>query len=416
MAHWAMAFASVGETYVVRREDMLVFKLAAPTSSKGKKKTPLESVPQQTAEPIVFPPDERVRFVEEELTEGDTLWTEMGGPVGPLLHRCIAKGITVYRVPVIDIPGVESEEEQDEDEDETKDFQSVRDQQRRDRAVAVAELSLSDPGKFYLMRPADADIASISVMTRNFDNWQRRIRIKAQQQLLQINRDLALYPEETPGTLARLGGHFMRALARLRRRFGGEELLKETVDVERQMLNYIENSLKGLDLYREVFEPIEGCGVVTAARIIDVVGDIRRFPRHAGFKRYTGWYPNGPEGQIIRRKRGEVLRYSTKLKQAAQLYGMQVAQYKRGEVELYQTTKEQELTRVGSKLHADLRARRKVINKFLDRIFREWWRFEVTAGTMTTLHTPVEEIPAGVAQMLSFWYPDLGNQMRAQAA
>ena len=48
------------------------------------------------------------------------------------------------------------------------------------------QLAKESPEKFYEMRVADAQVAAVSVMTRNFDNWQRRIRIKAQTQLMQI--------------------------------------------------------------------------------------------------------------------------------------------------------------------------------------------------------------------------------------
>lgn len=406
MTRWALGFASVGDTYIARFDDGKVFTLEAPTKGKPKKRTPVEQVPDQVKEPIVEVLDERIRFIDEELHDGDEIWCEMGGPAGPLLYRAYSKGIRVFRVPVIDLPAVDDSLDDDTDDEEEGTFESNRDKLRRNRTLAVMQLAQESPEKFYVMRIADAQVAALSVMTRNFDNWQRRIRIKAQTQLMQINRDLAFYPDESS-----------KSLARMRSAFGEEDLLKETVAVEARMERFISSSLADLDLFKLVFEPINGCGVITAARIIDVVQDIRRFRSNAKFRRYSGWFPAGPEGAIVRRRRGELMRYSTKLKQAANLFGMQVGQYGRGEEfrELYVVTKAAEKEKV-KPAHADRRARRKAIGAFLDRIFREWWRYEVTAGTMDTISVPLSDIPPGVAQSLAYWYPDLGAQMQQKAA
>lgn len=407
MTKWALGFASVGDTYIARFDDGKVFTLDAPTKGKPKKKIPVSQVPDLVKEPVVEVPDERIAFIDEELHDGDEIWCEMGGPAGPLLYRAYSKGIRIFRVPVIDIPSVEdSADDGTEDSEEEGTFESNRDKLRRDRTLAVMQLAQESPDKFYVMRVADAQVAALSVMTRNFDNWQRRIRIKAQTQLMQINRDLAFYPDQSS-----------KALARMRRVFGEDDLLKETAAVESQMERFIASSLADLDLFNLVFEPINGCGVITSARIIDVIQDIRRFPSNAKFRRYSGWFPNSPDGQIVRRRRGELMRYSTRLKQAANLFGMQVGQYGRGEEfrDLYVTTKEHEKEKV-KPAHAERRARRKAIGAFLDRIFREWWRYEVTAGTMDTLQVPLEDIPPGVAQSLAYWYPNLGAQMQQRAA
>ncbi|MCX6799821.1 MAG: transposase [Candidatus Falkowbacteria bacterium] len=95
--------------------------------------------------------------------------------------------------------------------------------------------------------------------------------------------------------------------------------------------------VRRLDVWQEVFEPIEGCGEIIAAAIIDAIGDIRRFPNKAKLKAYAGvhvWnndYKNMPkdtirqasDGSFVRSRRGVRLNSKTQLRQALYLLGDQ---------------------------------------------------------------------------------------------
>ena len=92
-----------------------------------------------------------------------------------------------------------------------------------------------------------------------------------------------------------------------------------------------------LRVYREVFEPIEGCGHALAARIIASVGDIRRFPTKEKFKAFCGVHVLGsnfkkmPPGTVRtdgdsvmpRHRRGQVSDWNPTSRQAFFLLGDQ---------------------------------------------------------------------------------------------
>lgn len=92
-----------------------------------------------------------------------------------------------------------------------------------------------------------------------------------------------------------------------------------------------------LDIYKAIFEPIEGCGYALAARIIAPIGEIRRFPTEAKFKAFVGVHVLGNDfakmspgtarvdgdSVMSRRRRGQVSDWNPTARQAFYLLGDQ---------------------------------------------------------------------------------------------
>lgn len=71
-------------------------------------------------------------------------------------------------------------------------------------------------------------------------------------------------------------------------------------------------------IFEKVFDPIEGCGPLIAARIITAIGDIRRFESTAKLKAFAG-YHHFEDGSRFRRGRGKPAKCNMDLKQAVYL-------------------------------------------------------------------------------------------------
>lgn len=87
------------------------------------------------------------------------------------------------------------------------------------------------------------------------------------------------------------------------------------------------DALNALDIYHELFLPIEGVGPRIAGRIIATIIDIRRFETSAQLKAYAGHHL-GPDGEFIRKRRGQVSNWQGELRQAMVLFGDQCSRRK----------------------------------------------------------------------------------------
>ncbi|MFO0764845.1 MAG: transposase [Patescibacteria group bacterium] len=82
------------------------------------------------------------------------------------------------------------------------------------------------------------------------------------------------------------------------------------------------------DVFKTVFEPIDGCGPLIAARIIAAVVDIRRFKSLPALKAYAG-YHHFEDGSRARRVAGKVSNWNTDLKQGVYLFCDQTVKNKK---------------------------------------------------------------------------------------
>ncbi|MBI2552615.1 transposase [Candidatus Uhrbacteria bacterium] len=86
-------------------------------------------------------------------------------------------------------------------------------------------------------------------------------------------------------------------------------------------------ALEALDIYRELFVPVTGCGPMIAARLISAILDIRRFKSKAKLKAFCGTHltraEEGGEQRFARRRGGQVANWSGDARQALYLLGEQ---------------------------------------------------------------------------------------------
>lgn len=114
-------------------------------------------------------------------------------------------------------------------------------------------------------------------------------------------------------------------------------ILQSNIKEEKECDLKLKKVVTALDVYKAIFEPIEGCGHALAARIIAPVGDIRRFMTEAKFKAFVGVHVLGrdfnkmspgtvrvdDDSVMARRRRGQVSDWNPTARQAFFLLGDQ---------------------------------------------------------------------------------------------
>ncbi len=112
-------------------------------------------------------------------------------------------------------------------------------------------------------------------------------------------------------------------------------ILSALVSEEKRREAELRKIVQSLDVWQEIFAPIEGVGEMIAARFISAVGDIRRFESAPKFKAFAGVHvfgadgkksPKGTDpsgGKFVRRRTGTVSDWNPTLRQALFLLGDQ---------------------------------------------------------------------------------------------
>lgn len=98
-------------------------------------------------------------------------------------------------------------------------------------------------------------------------------------------------------------------------------ILSALVAEEKRREAELKKIVQSLDVWQELFAPIEGVGEMIAARLISAVGDIRRFETAPKFKAFAGVHV--ADGKFVRRRAGTVANWSPTLRQAFYLLGDQ---------------------------------------------------------------------------------------------
>ncbi len=157
----------------------------------------------------------------------------------------------------------------------------------------------------------DAKTIEISALAKYRLLMMKR-RISVYQTILQAQHDLLLITDEDCFPAGVIADEY-------RKRTADDPFLVATEAAEKHAKKELEKIFKNYDVYQKIFEPVEGCGPLIAARIISTVGDIRRFKSIAAFRRYmgvhvdsqgrfprfrrdsteTGWAPNGRQGLYL---------------------------------------------------------------------------------------------------------------------
>lgn len=141
--------------------------------------------------------------------------------------------------------------------------------------------------------------------------------------------------------------------------------------------------ISAMDVYKNIFEPIEGCGPMIASRIIAFVGNIRRFDSNvARFKAYCGVHLR--DGKFARRRNNEEANWLNEIRQAMYLlgeqfnrrpssvWGIKFREYK----EKIRATHPEAIGENGKKkytpIHIHKMAKWRTLTKFAEWLFREW--------------------------------------------
>jgi hypothetical protein len=164
--------------------------------------------------------------------------------------------------------------------------------------------------------------------------------------------------------------------------------------------------LKTLPVYCELFVPIEGVGPMIAARLIVAIGDIRRFATDAKLKAFCGVHVL-PDGRFARKRSGEVANWHPEARQALYLladqfnrrpdsvWGKKLREYKaklraahpdvmckKCGTKWADCPEQKKHSRVYSDGHIHKMAIWRTVTKFVEWLFREWWKLE--RGTAVT--------------------------------
>lgn len=254
-----------------------------------------------------------------------------------------------------------------------------RTHEKSEDALNLAKLVKEHPELFYLITPRDRDLIWLRQAFLLRQDAMKD-RIKCEQRLRQryvgaiFCNPEGLYPE----------GSIELAFAEVK---ANDIIYQNLLQEERRMENDVARAVKQLDIYQELFEPIKGCGPRIAAEIITCINDIRRFATPAKLKAFCGVHVL-EDGRFPRRRTGEVANW-TSARQALYLlgdqfnrhpdspWGQRLRDYK---VKFRKTHPEVEVNAKGKKrytnAHIHKMATWRTLSKFVEWLWREWWRIE----------------------------------------
>lgn len=290
---------------------------------------------------------------------GDRLFTEMGGASDKICLAVARRGVAVFRIPTFEL----------------KQARVVMGMEPLDNVRVLCRLSRDEPAKFYPLRAVDQKILELRVFTRGYVMVQREVRIKTQLRLLGILRDLRLI-EGLPEAETEEKKEFLNK----------NPIFTGAAAYEEELKKKVAELLKGIPLYRAVFEPIRGVGPLIGGALMAEMQDIRRFPTAAALKAYAGYHLT-PEGK--RPIRGQD-HWNANLKQAVFKWVEATQKQPKGtewrdKLEarvLYEKSQhpkkikdEADKTRFNPG-HLRNRAKRWLAQQFLEYVWREWAKFE----------------------------------------
>jgi len=337
------------------------------------------------------------RPILEHFKPGDRLYTEMGGGSDVFLLNLLECQIGIFRIPVGRLALLLDDTARTKLVGEKNSQQGQKDVQSREiRARFLMKLAVSQSDEFFKMRSADPTIWQIQALVRSFTKVQQELRIKTTQRVRQMQMDVALLPK----------CYCNKQVGKIKELLADQDHLDYYRKLERSYARAIEKTLENLPIWVQVLKPIRGIGPSIAGRIISVIGDIRRFPRLAGFRAYVGWFVTSDDKapRLLRRKPGEMAvsdpKFSPKGQQAFWLTGDQFIKsgseceynhlyYERREY--YETRDQEQSENPSFKIVCHLRARRSMISTFVDDLWKSWWRVLEAEG---------EPIPDSVRMVL----------------
>ncbi len=198
---------------------------------------------------------DELAFITEKLLPGDMIAMSLGGS-GDLLafatNRIAMKvGATVVRIPPYQLKAARGHDDTSDD------------------ARLLAELATMQPGLFFPMLDRDASLVRVRENFRHFID-SMKARIACEQRLR--GRVIGTIYTTADGIFPE--GGIEKAFDNQK---ANDMVLIALVEEEKARERDLMKALKGFDVFGQVFEPIVGVGPRIAARLIDAIGDIRRF-------------------------------------------------------------------------------------------------------------------------------------------
>jgi len=234
------------------------------------------------------------------LKAGDTVAMVLGGSGDNLAYalskRSEAVGAKVLRVPPFTLASMRVGDDKDDD------------------ANVLAQLAKTRPELFYETGPRDRQLIMIRETYQAREEIMKE-RIACEQRIRQnlvgkiFRTEDGQYPEGT------IEAQFKAAKAN---DVIFQTLMTEEARREAELLK----ALAVFPVYTQVFEPIEGVGPMTAARLIGAIIDIRRFSTKYKLVKFCGAHVMA-DGRFPRRRHSEVANWNPDARQALFLLGEQ---------------------------------------------------------------------------------------------
>ena len=322
----------------------------------------------------------------EGFRKGDAVAMTLGGSgdrfAAALSRRGEDIGAYVYRIPPFVLKANRGDESKEEDQ------------------RLLAELFDLRPELFYEMTAKDRELVRVREFLFKREEAQDA-RIACEQRLRQsiiggiFLSEEGCYPE---GTIEKQFDHLKASSAIFL------ALNKEEAQWEANLKKLIRRT----EVWQKIFKAIEGCGEVTAAKLIAAIGgDVRRFKSAAQLKRFCGVHIMD-DGKFPRKRAGEIAGWNPQARQALYLLAEQFSMWRPqshwGKVFLgYKaklrlahpnvecstcnipwddcTQQKQHKRRYGDG-HIHSMAKWRTLTKFVEWLYREWSRIEPAAIVM----------------------------------
>ncbi|MEI6842918.1 MAG: transposase [bacterium] len=234
------------------------------------------------------------------LKPGDNISMILGGSGDNLAFALARRGqeidAKVFRIPPFVLKGKRVEKKEDGD------------------AELLANLFSSEKSLFYEVGPRDLDLIWLRECLRNRVDAMKARMACGQRLRTHLIGTIFCSPEGKfpEGDLEKASDE-AKANDKIFAALSSEEAKRE---------RDLEKACDALNVYRVIFEPIEGCGPKIASRIIGAVIDIRRFETKAKLRAFCGVHVL-EDGRFPRRRNNEVANWNGDCRQALFLLGDQ---------------------------------------------------------------------------------------------
>ncbi|TSC83961.1 MAG: hypothetical protein G01um101413_764 [Parcubacteria group bacterium Gr01-1014_13] len=290
-------------------DDIATFKPNHIKWRKAKKDERVEEIPEnrRRMDGKICMVLDKVPAAYDGLQSGDVVGMVLGGS-GDRFAFALSKrgekvGASVYRLPSFAL----------------KEWRETLDKEKEDDADLLAQLVCDSQSDFYLVNRRERSLIQLGQAYRDRMDAMKA-RMGCEQRIRQNLVGLVFCSEEGQYPQGTIEVLYEQAKS-------NDKILAGYVAEEKERDKNLAKILGQINIYEELFEPIEGVGPAIAARLIVAIGDIRRFATDAKLKAYLGVhvmnggkYGDRPTNkQFVRRRAGEVANWQEDGRQALYL-------------------------------------------------------------------------------------------------